>query len=307
MSSAGSISVWVREPILHFLLIGLGIFLVYQWLNPESSTDSRIIEVNRESIGQFIEFRTQSFSGNTGDKLDSLSAEALADIINRYITEEALYRRALSHGMDQQDYVIKRRLVQKMEFLAEGTTPAIDALTTKELEQYYAQHMGAYEIPAAVTFTHVFISRDRHGDETEQRALSVLDQLVSRNVRFDQAPRFGERFPYQLNYVEKTEEEVAGHFGKASSREIFQLPMEPDKWQGPLSSPFGEHLILLIRKQSSRIPTFEEVRDQIATEVQRQRENESKQLAIEKVLREFEVRVSPALEARIAQALNTAS
>jgi hypothetical protein len=301
------LSGWVREPILHFMIFGLVLFVVYNWLNPEDTLNSRVIEVDRDSLGQFIEFRTQSFSGNAGDKLDSLSANALSDIVDQYVTEEALYRRALAYGMDRQDYVIKRRLVQKMEFLAEGTTPAFDTLTSADLEQYYDQHLNAYEIPAAVTFTHVFFNLDRHGDESENLALAMLAQLNEQGVRFDQAPNFGDRFPYQLNYVEKTVDEVGGHFGRKMASQLFDLSVEKETWQGPLTSAFGQHLVLLTRKQAARIPALEEVRSQIATEVQRQRETDRKKAVIDTMISEFEVKIDPSLETKIESRVKKAS
>jgi hypothetical protein len=298
---------WVREPILHFLLLGLGLFIVYSWLNPDEAIDSRVIEINRESLGQFIEFRTRSFNGNAGEKLDSLSPKALSDIVDQYITEEALYRRALNYGMDRQDYVIKRRLVQKMEFLAEGTKSPVNTLTSADLEQFYAQHQADYEVPAAVTFTHVFISVDRHGPASKSMALEMLARLNNRNVRFDQAPNFGDRFPYQLNYVEKTQDEVGGHFGRVMASQLFDLAVEQQAWQGPLSSAFGEHLVLLTRKQVARIPGLDEVRNQIATELQRQRETERKKAVIETMISEFEVKIDPVLEAKIQSRLKKPS
>lgn len=298
---------WLREPILHFLLLGLGLFIVYSWLNPDEAIDSRVIDINRESLGQFIEFRTRSFNGNAGEKLDSLSPKALSDIVDQYITEEALYRRALNYGMDRQDYVIKRRLVQKMEFLAEGTTPPVNTLTSSDLEQFYAQHQADYEVPAAVTFTHVFFSVDRHGPATKSMALEMLTRLNNRNVRFDQAPNFGDRFPYQLNYVDKTQDEVGGHFGSVMAVQLFDLSVEQQVWQGPLTSAFGEHLVLLTRKRVARIPELDEVRNQIATELQRQRETERKKAVIDTMISEFEVKIDPVLEAKIESHLKKPS
>lgn len=303
MSQKGSGPGWFREPILHFLVLGFGLFLVFNWLNPEDSLDSRVIRVTDESLGQFIAFRTQSFSGNTRDKLDSLSPDALSDIVDQYVTEETLYRRALAYGMDRQDYVIKRRLVQKMEFLAEGTTPAIDTLTSDDLKQYYDQHKDAYALPEAVTFTHVFFNVDRHGVQVEQLALMTLEKLNEQKVRFDQAPNYGDRFPYQLNYVEKTEDEVGGHFGRPMAEALFELPIAEDTWQGPLTSVFGQHLVLLTRKQAARIPELEEVQNQIATELQRLRESDHKQAVIDTMIADFEVIIDPNLEGKISNSV----
>ena len=296
MTLAGRVRTILREPISYFLILGLVLYLSYGWLNPDYTTNSRVISVDRDSLMRFIQFRTQSFTDNAGEKLDSLSSDALADIIRQYIQEEALYRQAMAYGMAKDDYVIKRRMVQKMEFLAEGTRPAVTSLTTSELEAYYKEHREGYKLPAAVTFTHVFFSAERHGDAVDKLAKETLGILSENRVRFDQAPNYGDRFPYQLNYVERTQEEVASHFGEEMAQAVFRLQPEKARWQGPIRSEYGVHLVLLTRAEAARIPSLKEVSDQLASELQRSREVERKQNTIDKLIDDFEIRLSPEFE-----------
>ena len=296
MTLTGRVRTILREPISYFLILGLVLYLSYGWLNPDYTTNSRVISVDRDSLMRFIQFRTQSFTDNAGEKLDSLSSDALADIIRQYIQEEALYRQAMAYGMAKDDYVIKRRMVQKMEFLAEGTRPAVTSLTTSELEAYYEEHREGYKLPAAVTFTHVFFSAERHGDAVDKLAKEALGTLSENRVRFDQAPNYGDRFPYQLNYVERTQEEVASHFGEEMAQAVFRLQPEKARWQGPIRSEFGVHLVLLTRAEAARIPSLNEVSDQLASELQRSREVERKQNTIDKLIDDFEIRLSPEFE-----------
>ena len=286
----------MREPITYFLVLGSLLYFFFNWLNSDDTINSRVISVDRDSLVRFIEFRTQSFSDKAGEKLDSLSSEALADIIRQYIQEEALYRQAIAYGMGKDDYVIKRRMVQKMEFLAEGTTQAATSLSTSELEDYYKEHREDYELSAAVTFTHVFFSVERHGDTVVKLAKETLDMLNENRVRFDQAPNYGDRFPYQLNYVERTQEDVASHFGEEMAQDVFSLEPHKARWQGPIRSEFGIHLVMLTRAKAARIPPFQEVRDQLAFELQRRLEVERKQKAINKLIDGFEIRVSSEFE-----------
>jgi hypothetical protein len=292
----GRVRTILREPISYFLILGLVLYLSYGWLNPDYTTNSRVISVDRDSLMRFIQFRTQSFTDNAGEKLDSLSSDALADIIRQYIQEEALYRQAMAYGMAKDDYVIKRRMVQKMEFLAEGTRPAVTSLTTSELEAYYEEHREGYKLPAAVTFTHVFFSAERHGAAVDKLAKETLGILSENRVRFDQAPNYGDRFPYQLNYVERTQEEVASHFGEEMAQAVFRLQPEKARWQGPIRSEFGVHLVLLTRAEAARIPSLNEVSDQLASELQRSREVERKKNTIDKLIDDFEIRLSPEFE-----------
>lgn len=290
---------WVREPILHFLLLGFALFTAYEWFNLDNSVDSRVIVVDRNSLARFLQFRTKSFAEDANQRLDALTSDSFSDVVNQYIQEEALYRTALSYGMDRQDYVIKRRLVQKMQFMAEGTNAGIDAISEVELGQYYESHRQDYEIPALVTFTHVFFSADRHGNGVDERARETLGILNRDEVRFDQAPNFGERFPYHLNYVERSQEEVAGHFGKLLAEAVFQLRPDKKIWQGPIQSTFGSHLILVTQNLPARVPPLDEVRDRIATEVQLGRERERKQTAINEIVQGFDIEVSQEFETKL--------
>ena len=291
---------WVRfisrEPITHFLILGSVLYFSYVWLNPEDKINSRVINVDRDSLTQFIQFRTQSFTDKAGEKLDSFSPEDLANIIRQYIQEEALYRQAMAYGMAKDDYVIKRRMVQKMEFLLEGTTRTLASFTTIELQAYYEEHREDYKLPATVTFTHVFFSAERHGDVLDQLAQETLGILSENRVRFNQAPNYGDRFPYQLNYVERTQEEVAGHFGEAMAKTVFRLQPHNRRWQGPIRSEFGKHLVLLTRVKAARIPPLQEIRDQLAKDLKHFREIERKQEAIDELIDGFEVRLSPELQ-----------
>jgi len=120
--------------------------------------------------------------------------------------------------------------------------------------------------------------------------------LSENRVRFDQAPNYGDRFPYQLNYVERTQEEVASHFGEEMAQAVFRLQPEKARWQGPIRSEFGVHLVLLTRAEAARIPSLNEVSDQLASELQRSREVERKQNTIDKLIDDFEIRLSPEFE-----------
>ncbi|MAM80264.1 MAG: hypothetical protein CMP89_05865 [Gammaproteobacteria bacterium] len=293
---------WVRsisrEPITYFLILGSVLYFLHAWLNPEDKTNSRVINVDRDSLVQFIQFRTQSFDDKASKKLDSLSPDGLANIINQYIREEALYRQAMEYGLSQNDYVIKRRMVQKMEFLAEGTTTPSTPFTNIELQAFYEEHLEDYKLPPTVTFTHVFFSEEHHGNVIDQLAQKTLEMLNKNRVRFDQAPNYGDRFPFRLNYVRRTQQEIASHFGEAMAQTVFKLLPHKKVWQGPISSEFGKHLVLLTRVEAARSPPLRDVRDQLVKELERLRELDSKQKTIDELIDGFEIKSSPEFQGR---------
>jgi len=257
-----------------------------------------VINVDRDSLVQFIQFRTQSFDDKASKKLDSLSPDGLANVISQYIREEALYRQAMEYGLSQNDYVIKRRMVQKMEFLAEGTTTPSTPFTNIELQAFYEEHLEDYKLPPTVTFTHVFFSEGHHGNVIDQLAQKTLEMLNKNRVRFDQAPNYGDRFPFRLNYVRRTQQEIASHFGEAMAQTVFKLQPHKKVWQGPISSEFGKHLVLLTRVEAARSRPFQDVRDQLVKELERLRELDSKQKTIDELIDGFEIKSSPEFQGR---------
>ncbi len=293
---------WVRsisrEPITYFLIVGSVLYFSHAWLSPEDKTNSRVINVDRDSLVQFIQFRTQSFDDKASKKLDSLSPDGLANVISQYIREEALYRQAMEYGLSQNDYVIKRRMVQKMEFLAEGTTTPSTPFTNIELQAFYEEHLEDYKLPPTVTFTHVFFSEEHHGNVIDQLAQKTLEMLNKNRVRFDQAPNYGDRFPFRLNYVRRTQQEIASHFGEAMAQTVFKLQPHKKVWQGPISSEFGKHLVLLTRVEAARSRPFQDVRDQLVKELERLRELDSKQKTIDELIDGFEIKSSPEFQGR---------
>ncbi len=282
-----------REPIVHFLVVGLVLFCVNNLLDEEDTRDSAVIVVDRESLTRFIQFRTQSFTDGADEKLNNLSPNALDDVVRQYIQEEALYRKAISYGMGADDYVIKRRMVQKMEFLAEGTGSAPTTPAEEDLIGFYEQNKKGYELPAAISFTHVFHSSERHKAQVASLAAETLQQLNAAAVQFEEAAQYGDRFPYMLNYSERSQEEIEGHFGREMAEALFDLPLEPAIWQGPLQSAFGLHAVLLVNKIPAHVPPFSEIRNRVVADFQRHRGAERKQRAIEELIADFDIRISP--------------
>ncbi len=114
--------------------------------------------------------------------------------------EEALHREALALGMDKNDYIIKRRMIQSIEFITDGFVNAAVEVSQDDVAAYYAANREDYYISPFVTFTHVFFSGERN-DRDELRALATakLEALTQQELPFSDAHRHGDRFPYFVN------------------------------------------------------------------------------------------------------------
>ena len=259
----------LREPLLHFLLLGAGLFLVYGHLDGDlDEADPQTIVVDRDKLMSFAQYRSRAFDAvRFNQVIDSLEEEELQRMIQAYVREEALYREAKALQLDSNDYVARSRLIQQLEFIMRGFGDAQVQLTAQEIQRHYEGHKPEYRVKPQVTFTHVFFSRERHGAQKAQAlARAELHELNRVQVRFEQAPAHGERFLYHVNYVGREPEEIASHFGREMQEQLFALEPNEKLWRGPFQSSYGAHLVLLTHREAGYVPSLEEVRAQVKQE-----------------------------------------
>jgi hypothetical protein len=85
-----------------------------------------------------VQFRSKAFNPEVAAaRLDSLGDAELERLIDDYVREEALHREALALGMDQNDYVIKQRLIQSLQFITNGFVSAAVDVSDEEIAEYY--------------------------------------------------------------------------------------------------------------------------------------------------------------------------
>jgi len=278
----------LREPLLHFLALATVLFGLFYLVNGKTpdNPDARTLTVDRQALLTFLKFRAKSFDVAAAERrLDSMSAEERARLEREYIEEEALYREALNLGMDRDDYVIKLRLVQKMRFLAEGFSEQAVSVSEAGIAQYFADHRRDYYIEPSITFTHVFFNVERRGwPASEAQAAQTLAELRTGSVAFDRAARYGDRFHYYLNYVERTPDYIRSHFGSELSQAVFATETPVGEWVGPLRSPYGLHLLLVTKRSDGRDVELDEVRDRVAVDARQQALKQKLDAAVEAIV-----------------------
>jgi hypothetical protein len=232
------------------------------------------------------------------DALKTIQGLTLAErqrLIESYVQSEVLYREALALNLERDDQIIRRRLMQKMDYLAQGFYDEKAPLTEVDLRAYYETNREDYRRVATATFTHVFVASGKglSWEKGEARALKLLKGLNAGQVPFENSGLYGERFLYNRNYVNRDDEEIASHFGLNFKQEIFSLvlsnPPGPLKWQGPLKSNYGWHLVLVTKKTPMYIPEFQDVSAAVLADAQRQQQREIKQLAIEMLISKYQI------------------
>lgn len=286
-----SLAVLLRQPLLHFLFLGALIFAWYEWRadeEAEDAADARRIVVDRAALLDFMQYRARAFDPATFEaRFDAMNTDEREALIADYVREEALFREALALGMDQGDYIIRQRLVQKVEFLLEnlvGNAPAPDEAT---LQAFFEERRADYEIPASYSFTHVFFDAQRDGmAEAGARA----EHWLAENARLSasEAAAHGDRFPFLLNYEGRSRDFVSNSFGEDFVAALDGLAPSAE-WQGPLESRYGQHLVLLRERSAARIPGFDEVRSRLLDDYRYEALLRERERAEQDMLAEYEV------------------
>ena len=284
----------LKEPLVHFLAAGLGLFVLFGIVNrDEPDGDPNVVIVDHDALLTFTQYRIKAFNPTLAEeKLASLSGDELQRLIDDYVREEVLHREALQLGLDEDDYVIRRRLVQKLEFITEGFAEAGANLDQAALRRYFDANKADYYVEPFVTFTHVFFeTEDRPRAEAQAAAEKKLVELNRDSVLFADAPQHGDRFLYHVNYVERTPEYVASHFGVPMAKALFELEPNDLIWRGPFDSPYGVHLVMLTTSEPGRDPDLSELEGRVREDAKRARIREETEAAIADIVGTYDVRV----------------
>ncbi|MEO0998496.1 MAG: peptidylprolyl isomerase [Pseudomonadota bacterium] len=254
---------WYRDPLIGLLLAGSLLYGLYALVRPDDDT-TRIV-VDRAGLLDYVQYRQRRFDSTAAAAgLDALTATELAQLIDDYVREEALVRHARSLGLHETDFVIRQRLLQKVEFVARGVGEVLPEPGDGELEAWYSARKDDYRRDATASFVHVFVAAGEDFASSQERAAALLAELNAQGVSAQEAAALGDRFPYHGRYAQRAPAEIAAHFGDAFAAAVTGLSPDAARWQGPLESRHGHHLLLLTAARPAHTPAFTEVADEVA-------------------------------------------
>jgi|TARA_Y100000310_G_scaffold261403_1_gene270706 hypothetical protein len=266
--SVNPISKLHKDPLLHFLVAGALLFLIFDFLPQEPPDNARSIQVGTDQLLPLIINRNPRLGPEeAAEYLVSLDQNDRSALVETYIREEVMFREAVALGLDKNNYAARRRLIAQLEYINQGFIRDSLVITNDEMQVYYADHRDRYFITAQVTFTHVYFSADQPNDEAHSLAEEELLHLNASRLPFHQAASRGDHFLYHRNYVNKGEQEVASHFGHGFAEDMFALTVSDTDWQGPLQSSFGYHLVLLTSFKPGYYPQLDEIRARVEDDV----------------------------------------
>jgi peptidyl-prolyl cis-trans isomerase C len=277
---------WLREPLLHVLMTGATLFVVYYALNPRAGQrqDSNRIAITADDLAQIrLAWMAQWQRPPT--------PEEMRNLLDGKIREEVLSREAMALGLDQDDTIVKRRLAQKMEFVMENAS-ALREPADDELRRWFAQNARRFATPSLVTFRHLYFSPDlrgawARGAWARDDAVDVLGKLTGEPEESPELHGLSDRFMFQDFYAERSPEQVAGIFGTRFAQALIGL--KQGQWQGPVESGLGWHLVWVESKTSGRIPAFEETAATVKSEWIDERRAEAKRDMFQKMRARYQI------------------
>lgn len=271
---------FLREPLVHFFLIGALLFALYDGFEGER-LDQIVVDAARVE---------QLALGFTRVWQRPPTETELAGLVEDFVREEVYYRESLAMGLDQDDTIVRRRMRQKLEFLSEDLAPPPEP-SEEVLAAWLAEHADDYRVEPRAALRQVYVSRERHGDGAEARARQLLESLRKGGADADV---LGDASLLPASLQLSPRREIAKHFGDDFAESVVQL--ETGRWSGPVESAFGLHLVFVEASEAGRVPSLAEVRRAVERDWTAARRDEANEAFYQALRGRYEVTVEvPAL------------
>jgi hypothetical protein len=247
---------FLREPLLHFLLIGAALFALFDMFSAPTESLEKLIVISSGDLEAL-----QANFARTWQRPPT--EQELQGLIEQNIRDEIAYREAMSMGLDQDDTFIRRRLRMKLELLLEDLAVAVPP-STDQLEAYLVQNRQKFAIEPRLSLSQVYLNPEKHGAALGQRSAALLEQLRSRgkNGPFDD---LGDPIMLPGSIPLSSVNTLSRQFGKEFTEAIKEI--EPGTWQGPIRSSYGLHFVLVHEYIAGRNPELDEVRPVVEREL----------------------------------------
>jgi hypothetical protein len=264
----------LKEPLLHFLLIGAALFAVHAVVNPTTKgAGETAIVVSPGRIEQLAAVFAKTWQRPP-------TPQELKGLIDDSVLDEVYYRKAVEIGIDKDDTMIRRRLRQKLEFLTDETI-ALATPSDEDLQRYLSEHADDFRTDPTFTFRQVFFDPGKHRGDPLPEIRAKADELRSGGDVVGDSTLLPDRF------VSASSRVIDGTFGSGFAEKLAELA--PGGWSDPISSGFGLHLVRIDALTPGELPSLETIRPIVEREWANQRRMEARAAVNAALLEEFEV------------------
>ena len=265
---------WLKDPLFHFFLASALLFGTYATFNRESKEAPHVVLLTTQEVNWLKETWALQWQRPP-------SEEELRGLVASYLQEILLAREAMEMGLEKNDTVIRRRLAQKMDFFI------VDAMRLAEpdeatLHHYYDAHRVRYSAPLQVTFSQRFFRTEA----AARQGLQKLTMHADANI--------GDPSLFEDDYATVSAQEVASIFGSDFSARLKSLAL--GRWQGPIPSAYGFHLVFLRKRQLAEYTPYATVRSKVLSDWRLEQEAVAKERFFAKLLEKYTIETDSAIK-----------
>jgi hypothetical protein len=269
----------LSEPLLHFAVIGVALFAGYRVTAPDETPPLRIV-VTEGVVGDLI-------AQHVAARGREPSAKEITQLIESWVHDEIVYREGVALGLDRDDAVVKRRVRQKFELMAEEDAAAVTP-TDADLSAYLAGNPARFRLPAIVTFEQVYLG------PASDRDVVRIAAVTGNALRNGASPwELGRPTLLARRMTDVPADLVARDFGGAFAATLEQLPV--GEWSGPIESSFGAHYVRLSDRTPAVVPALTAVRDQVIREWENDRRQRARADGYAKLRARYHVSIETGL------------
>lgn len=269
-----------REPLLQFLLIGAGLFLLYELIDGGATQAPREIVVTESKVAALSENFAKTW-------LRPPTPAELKGLIDDHVREEVFYREAIAMGLDRDDTVVRRRLRQKMEFLAEDLS-GIAEPGDAELQAFLETRREDFVEPALVSLEQVYFSPEKRGEAVRREAEQALEALQSGRAGAGRES-VGDATLLPATLEQASPRDLANVFGEGFAAQLEQAPL--GQWAGPLESSYGLHVVRVSARTPGVMPSLEQIRPVVLREWQSEQSRRRGDELFRSMLDKYDVRI----------------
>lgn len=266
----------LREPLLHFLAIGGALFLLFGQISDAPVERSHRITITQADLDTLAAAWLRRMGRPP-------SAKEREQQLEHYVREQVLYREAMAMGLDQDDVIVRRRLAQKMEYLFDDLS-LISEPTEAELAAFLSEYPARFVQPATISFSQIYLDPGERDGEINKDARQLLEQVTTTEA---DPINLGDRTLLPFKFAHERRSEIAGMFGDTFAGQAFALP--PGSWQGPVTSEYGVHLILVSSRTEERLPPLAEIHDRVATAWRRAKQQAANEIFYQSLHQRYEI------------------
>jgi hypothetical protein len=246
---------FLKEPLLHFLLIGAAIFVAYSFMSKRSTMEPGKIVITQGQIESLVTGFARTWQRPP-------AADELSSLIRDRVRDEVYCREAIALGLDKDDTIIRRRLRQKMEFVSDDIAAQTEP-TDADLNNYLQAHSDRFRVEQRFTFRQVCLDPQKHGANLSHDVAQLLAKLNQAGDNAD-VSKLGDSMMLEPLLVSVPSGEIAKQFGESFARKLGEL--QPRQWQGPIESGYGAHLVFISERTEGRLPALADVRAEVLRE-----------------------------------------